>query len=776
MNIEEIQNLSDDEKIKQLNIIDEPWKIGIIISTLSNDEIKIELLKKYQVPNEAFVIASLTDDNLKIQLLSRIKYDSDKARIVSSINDEEKRIELLDLLNDYAKSKVILSIKSDKRKIELLEKLENDGNKANVIKRLKDLNAKIILLKTVNDNAKVQIILSLGEEQRKDLIKEIQSDKLKAEVIKSLTSEEEQRLAMKDLKSEESKMLIILNFSADEKKIDELKELKNEWNKIKVISSLQNDKAKMKYINIIQDRLKRLQVILSLKDEQLRRQLLDKKENKYYKKILEELKQKNSDVISKIDVRILQEKYLKGLGKDKINLISCYPDVQEQILNLPDKQYQVFINCINNYLTENKTEDWTQLATYLLENMKQYAELIDSIENFESIDITKLSKIMQDRNVFSIRNVNDIENYEKIKHEKCDEIIQNSNDVLQIKEAVFQKLFGHSTQYAQSICDKYGEGIKDIEDCDEKYYVLSLMSIFRNNDIQALKNRYLNCNEVELTDKTLRERTIKNKFAKLLSKGLFEPNSQTRIDANKLKQKLQIDSQDSKYNQFDELKLYDAGTSFKMIVTSVDALGFSDDSINFQKSWNRAELGSQQFCASYIRNDCIKTVKVVNLCYGFINMCDDALVLAGTSDIGASTKSSFLVQSHGNEKYYSPDILVEKTDMYNEIDFRRIQNGKKKQPDYIVALKKNGRIDNLDKILKAAKDWDNRLPIVIVDVDECQKANGVPHKEIKQDLFKRCYDKTTELERLEMVSKIKQLYILLEDIGKENVGQDEFAK
>lgn len=53
------------------------------------------------------------------------------------------------------------------------------------------------------------------------------------------------------------------------------------------------------------------------------------------------------------------------------------------------------------------------------------------------------------------------------------------------------------------------------------------------------------------------------------------------------------------------------------------------------------------------------------------------------------------------------------------MDFRRIQGNTKKQPDYIVAFKQDGKIDNIDKILQAIDDWEGTLPIVIVDVDKC---------------------------------------------------------
>ena len=73
------------------------------------------------------------------------------------------------------------------------------------------------------------------------------------------------------------------------------------------------------------------------------------KENQKYIPILQSLYKKNNEVMNNIDIRLLQEKYIQTLGEDKINYISCYSNIQEQILILDDSQYEVFQRCINNY-------------------------------------------------------------------------------------------------------------------------------------------------------------------------------------------------------------------------------------------------------------------------------------------------------------------------------------------------------------------------------------------------------------------------------------------
>ena len=51
------------------------------------------------------------------------------------------------------------------------------------------------------------------------------------------------------------------------------------------------------------------------------------------------------------------------------------------------------------------------------------------------------------------------------------------------------------------------------------------------------------------------------------------------------------------------------------------------------------------------------------------------------------------------------------------MDFKRIQDGVKKSPDYILVFKRDGVIDNIEEAKKASSDWDN-LPIVVIDVNK----------------------------------------------------------
>ena len=92
------------------------------------------------------------------------------------------------------------------------------------------------------------------------------------------------------------------------------------------------------------------------------------------------------------------------------------------------------------------------------------------------------------------------------------------------------------------------------------------------------------------------------------------------------------------------------------------------------------------------------------------------------------------------------------------MDFRRIVNGKRIQPDYIVVFRTHGRIPNMDEAKKAREDFKRRgidLPILIIDKDECLKAEayeiagmileyeGNPNKKLKEQIKKSFENKKT---------------------------------
>lgn len=129
-------------------------------------------------------------------------------------------------------------------------------------------------------------------------------------------------------------------------------------------------------------------------------------------------------------------------------------------------------------------------------------------------------------------------------------------------------------------------------------------------------------------------------------------------------------------------------------------------------------------------------------------MDNDSLALLGSKDLVSSGDiHGFVSHTHIEEKYHSPDNLINNTDGYNEVDFFRMQNGVRKQPDYIIVFRENGEIKYLEEAKKAQKQWGG-LPIVVIDKDKCleaekQKVNNmlIEYHNGNKQLAKQIYQK-----------------------------------
>ena len=447
--------------------------------------------------------------------------------------------------------------------------------------------------------------------------------------------------------------------------------------------------------------------------------------------LIGELYEKNNSVVRNINFNILNHKYIELLGKDKINLISCYPEIQTQVLVLKDKDLDIFSKCLDSYTEKMQTEEWTMVAKPILYNivMGEYNSLLSSLELEELTkeDIEKLTQILQENNIFDVKGIEDIRNYEKIREEKLNKKMKNRQATLEDKkDIVIQKIFGHNLEYAQGLIERFGEDIDNIEDGDVKDYIQCLKLMENIEDEETLQNIYEECEFVQI-DKASLERTLKNEFGKLFNQGLYSPKTEDLVKGS--------------------TNIYEAGTEFKMIMTAVGAFCENND-YNYKESWNRPAISTQHFCTSYIRNDMIGTAEVQSICYGFSEMKEDALMISSNHDVYSNQDGEFVPRAYDKgEKYYTPEQQINHTKRYNEMDFRRVQNGEKKQPDYILVFRENGKIANMEEAQKASEQWGG-MPIVIVDKDKCLQSEGKKVKRMVRE-FKR--KPTTE-----MISEIQQ--------------------
>lgn len=442
------------------------------------------------------------------------------------------------------------------------------------------------------------------------------------------------------------------------------------------------------------------------------------------KELILELAETNDDIYM-VTPRILEDKYVESFGKSKINLIASYPKVLERVLEIGDsengnKKIRLIAKCIEEFQKENEnTDEWTPYASRVFDNIETYNDLIANLDldKLTTEQLSSLTNLLLHKNIYNIKNLEQVDNVKKIEMEQCERDIK-SDDIEDKKQAVLVSKLGLTTEEAKILIQKFGEDIDKVKDEDLRYCVKSvkiILDMTSEDDKAVLEEMYENVEPVVHRNPMKLERMLKTEYGKMYKDGLFRVEQSDRMDGD----------------------LFVAGSNFKMMITSVDPFCRNNPE-NYYIDWNRRSLGSQHFCASYIRNDMLGTTHIPHICYGFNEMADDALMLAGCQDI-YSTASNFVSSALHDEVYYTPDTQIDKTDGYNEMCFRRIQNGEKKQPDYIVVFAVNGWIDNLDEAYKASEQFmederfPNGLPIVVIDVNECLEAEREKLEEMLVD-------------------------------------------
>ncbi len=788
---------NDDEKIKYIKSVDSECLKSEVSKTIKDDDKKIDIIRELNNDwSKAIVAKNILDDSKKIEVLSFVRDDRYKTSIIEAINDDDKKMELISLFdNETFISQIAVTIKDDNKKIEVFKAVTDEDEKLAIAQAIEDDDKKIDLLEAITDENKRYVILAIKDESKKiDSIIRYYSYNDMKEFHRCYEADDAE--GNKKIKEVTEILKRIEKTKDDVKKVELIADLNNETLKANVALEIKDDSKKIEAIKLLKSTTYKMGVVDSIKEQGKKIECMEEltpKEVKAYravcrdfefikdninlfmakegisiqidKKIIGEMYEKNNEVVNNIDLRMLKPEYIKLLGKDKINLISCYSNIQDKILGLQPKQLEIFVKCIDDYMENAQTEEWTTIAKDILDNLgrDEYKALVDSIEDLGKVDIGILKGILQSTNIFGIKSQEEISQYEQIKKAKTDAWIKNSS-IADKRLAILEKVFGHDIKYAQEILTKYGQDIDSLPDSDMKYYIKSVQEIMDCTSGEIFEKIYEECKEVTFVDKAFTERSLKTEFGKLYNDGLLKVEDTEELEEN----------------------MHLAGTDFKMIITSVGAYIQYKEDENYRDDWNRPALASQHFCASYIRNDMIGTAPIYDICYGFDNMKEDSLMLSGAKDVRSSGAEAFVSNAMHNEIYYSPEEQINNTVKYNEMDFRRVQNGEKKQPSYIVVFRRNGEISNLENAKRAQKDWGG-LPIVVVDVDAClesekNKVNTMveEYRETKspklarQIYYKIRNNRVTEKGFCDEID-IEEYDIKLEESERENKSSEEIV-
>lgn len=484
----------------------------------------------------------------------------------------------------------------------------------------------------------------------------------------------------------------------------------------------------------------------------------------------EKLLQNNADLNETIDIRILSSKY--NFLDDILDMIVTDKRVQEQLLSLSDEKLELF-KMLYQRLEENVDYNIPYITTILNKMGRttpytawrntpyyRYEELENSIieglkngKELSTEEIDNLLYLYTSNLKWDINNLEELSDFPNIFQSSVDAFMEKAQfeepkDLDNIKLALLLKTYGINVKTATNICKKYN--IKGIpitqENVDLFEMYKAMLDIIGEDNPDVLIDTY-NQFSSQMSPHPNFMRTI-----------TFE-NSMRKVFAQTLNSSVYkcIDS----YTINDGVKIFDAGTDFKMIVTAIGAYqGNFPDQENYFDYWNSPTIRSHGNCCSLIGNNNLSMATPKNIILGFSTMDDNMLLLSGCKDLNSTTSSrNFNIASEENFgtnpddpyiEFSNPDILIDNTrGDYNELVYERRDLSSnplfyKKNPDYIVFIEEYENIDDyfeeykdtpdalaylneqkksqehqLEQSLKAAKDFN--IPIVRINRETCAK-------------------------------------------------------
>lgn len=360
-------------------------------------------------------------------------------------------------------------------------------------------------------------------------------------------------------------------------------------------------------------------------------------------------------------------------------------------------------------------------------------------EQLTEHDLDLLIFIFSNNNFdFNVNSISDLRGFENELLDFVNESMNNfknqsgysPDDINNIKSTILMRSFGIQLDYAKSILEKFN--LNGIEfDKDNNYISMyrSIYNVVNETDVNKLFTIYDNISNncefsLDYMTISLFENGMRDIFLRHLTSSTF------KCDGNN-------------YEIQDGVKIFDAGTDFKVILTSVGAYKPEmETQLNYSQYWNSNSIRSHGNCCSLIANNNLSTATIRNICLGFSNFEDGMLLLSGSNDLNSTPTSRQINSQDHFGKFMSANSLIDNTRSdYNELVFERrdlssTREHYKKNPDYVVMFEElidndvnNQELDEETKqllseqerikgiSLKAAQDFD--IPIVKINREKC---------------------------------------------------------
>ena len=510
-----------------------------------------------------------------------------------------------------------------------------------------------------------------------------------------------------------------------------------------------------KYVKLLDNYDDKLKLAQNMCDFDVAEKLLEEypftdEERKKYCKLAEN----NEDIATVLNPKLLSKKY-DFLG-DKLDFVINDNAATIYISNLSDKELDLFKLLYNK--AEIGSAEILHTLLYMPLNLNKYSELTSNIcNNLQENEIISdeiIEKLlwvytMDYEEHFSIKsdiinklsNLQDITNLEDIIKTTCDSIIDDESkksekDISKIKEALIMSTYGIGLDKAEALLKSYDISKFELTE-ENKHTMLMYLAISEicnetNPDkLITIYNEYTQENPIKIN--YLRDVVFQNELRIMFAKELNNTYA-NRQDFERI-------------NEQDSIPIYDAGTDFKICMTSIGAYqeNFKEQK-NYFNYWNNKKILSHINCCSLIANNNLSTATIRNICLGFSNFDNEMLICGSNRDINSTDMSERMYgMKYSESKLKSPEELINSTrGQYNEIDYERRDLGDgqyyKKNPDFIVFFEEFDDIDNMDidnleiqqilndekrkwqESVKAAKEFG--IPIVKINREKCAKSES----------------------------------------------------
>lgn len=728
--------------------------------------------------NENFYSSIEYIDKYLDAYLEYAELDGEKIEKIFYVLDErdDAREKVFDLAEDSVKAKIVLDDKNffdvSNRRTDLLLKVQDEDILVHAIHDYSDKINKSrnedgrelyeYLLTNVDEKVLTKIVLneilegenvslnllvaSLQKITDKEVLKEIFSNNLnlgyfrfdkekRVNIVNSLIAEKiieydlsEDILEDIDINmfSEENQFLLLLNSSKEtrSKILAEHKELEDVINVIN-----ENEDVLIKLSDGTTKSRNRLLFYQKIREEMRQSEYRDKSYTISEKlAMLEKFQSKHDSIAETINFEFLEKDMLDEFGGiENVENLVRYPITQKGLLKMGRRHLKV-ISYINGYVAKRLPN-----ADYILnESISEYSDgsygVYDSIAEYietheeipENVENNIFNIITNSRMYKGIfweldreMTVDDVEHMDEIKKDFCDKVINGEIDTrnFSIKSAYLMRFYNLDLAEAEEKKKEYMEFIESLDDSPEnlvlKRYIFALHNVLESNPEILAAAYKLSQDEESISRIEIEkiETAIKEKIAEEIKDTLYRPEEKEH-------ESIEVTLEDGTSH---EVKVYDSGDEFNMLVTVLDAYGGGNGVYeNYKEQWNTNKYAqNQRICTTYIGNNSLMTAKRENcVIYGFTEFPNRSLVKMAPYDI-VSQNNTLVTTAARDAICIGPKELINKTRRYNEIDIeRRDENGDKIQPSYIICFAKS--IDEVnEESKKAAAQFG--IPIVLID-------------------------------------------------------------